>query len=216
MTVGKAETADIPEGGTKADETITYLTQARTFWVFEVPPVVSDDIVQGDKKHRAALAKDGDYMPVRACEPVINFASTNSYYRFTIADENEYKSNVMDGPKALKLLGWSVGVQLYDGIDKTASVRMLRREGMEIRCGSGTSFAPFEASAACRDERALAVVSEFARTQPHSWPADYNHKNGLLSNIVNGLGSAIGNLGIPLISDVAPGLGNLLSNILPF
>lgn len=183
------------------------------------PPVLEQGITTQDLKSRQAEAREGDYSPARMWQPVVEFVPAASFKPMTFElDSSEHPGPFLQPVLTSNLCfdGWGSQVCHWQGIDVSSSVHILRKEVLELITGVNSTFGPFSTPAYARDEKALAVVSEFCRTQPHSFCADMNHKNGLLGSIVGGLGNALGNLGIPIISDIGNIAGDLISGILPF
>lgn len=211
---------DVTVPGPSGQEDTKFKTITHTFDLVTYTGVPNDvdELTQMDLKVRQAEAKTGDYMPLRFWEPT--FVNTSGADP-TCADLNNLDKGTVgaDYPEALKnwnypLHGWGFGMSFWRSMDDTTSLRLKRREGLEMNTAATSDFSPFSTPAYPADLRAQTVFREFCRQQPHSFDSSYNSLGGMLGNIVKGLGGVLGGLGIPIISDIAPGLGGLLGGIL--
>lgn len=181
-------------------------------------PLTEDGLTQMDLKVRQAEAKSGDYMPIRFWEPVFTNASgaDPSCADFVPQDKSvvgsDYDTALANWNYPLK--GWGFGMTFWRTMDKTTSLRLKRREGLEMNTSALSDFSPFSTPAYPADLRAQTVFREYCRQQPHSFDSSYNSLGGMLGDIVRGLGGVLGGLGIPIVSDIAPGLGGFLGGLL--
>jgi hypothetical protein len=222
------DAADLTNKGRVTTGQFQNIAETRTFdvtapdagtvdaFVVNHPPYVINQIVQEDLKNRQALAKTGDYIPMRIWQPTIPFVSSSQAR--IVSDPISFNPALdhSDYPLNIWFDGWGSSVQRWEDIHRTSSIRIKRREGLEFVTGVNSPYGPFASIAFSDDDKAIKVAREFARTEPHSYEADFNDKNKMATSIIGGLGNALGNLGIPIVSDLAPVLGGILGKLLPF
>jgi len=184
----------------------------QNFYIIDKPPTLTQQITQQDDKSRQAECITGEYMPLRICQPDVPFvpAADGRWMAPSTSTANGDFSAVYQN---LWLDGWSTYVSRWEDMYQTSSIRIKRREGLELVCGDLSPYGPFQQPSLPDDDRARKMVAEFSRVQPHAYCADFNHTGGLLSNIVSGPGNAVGSLGIPVISDMGQTVGNLLGGL---
>jgi hypothetical protein len=211
---GRVVSGQFPVISTLAEETTLPKEDAPTsVWdTYEMSffPFSQSEITQQDSKHRSGLAKNGDYTPLRLWQPEIPFKSEAELrvLRFPIDEER-----ISSGAQNIVFAGWGSFVCRWENVHKTTSIFLKIQEGLELTPNNRSPYGPFLTPGYPDDPRALSVVREFARTQPHSFEACFNEKNKMAKSILGGLGNVISNLGIPVVSDIAGPLGNLLGSI---
>lgn len=187
---------------------------------YAIPPLFEEDVVSTDPNLKyQAEAKDGLYSPARLWNEGIEFTpiSESRYFQGTRSDGTVTVGQVSAHVRREYCFkGFGSMTEAWYGIHKSSTLRLKTTEILELIPNRGSLFSPFSTPGYASDAAALALVREFSRESPHHYCADMNHSNGLLGGIFEGLGNALGNLGIPIISDLAPVLGGLLGGILPF
>nr|WPV63130.1 MAG: coat protein [Wufeng shrew permutotetravirus 15] len=195
------------------------VTSTYDVFTFTLPPMTVDGIVATDQTQKYQdLAKEGLYTPLRYWSSNVPFTPiSNARYVEAAHESGVVPTNFAgDVRKDIFLAGFGTSVSLFNGLDKSASLSLKVNEGLELVPSVGSLYSPFLSPGFSSDARARDLCQEFARSSPHHYPADFNHSNGILGSIIGGLGSAIGNLGIPIISDIVGGLGDLIGGLLPF
>lgn len=173
------------------------------------------EIVSGDSLSFQMEAKHGCYMPLRTWTQTYEPTAATESRHVVIAreDNTTVVTNATElGYLLCKGAGW--GVIQFAGISSEASIRVKRREGLEFATPRNSPYSPFMTPGSPKDELAMSVVHEFGRTQPHAYPAKFNHSNGILSTIVANLGGVLSNLGIPIVSDLAGIIGGIGGGLL--
>jgi len=170
-----------------------------------LPALTSSTIVQSDEFCRQAEAKTGSYVPIRPCSPQWDFSPSSEWREVwaVFPGGPDPTPNPEDTGRDLQLRGWSIAVDLWIGIAAQSTLRIKRLEGLEIVPSSASTFSPFATPALPDDIRAKMIISEFARKQPHAFPADFNDLGEMVSDILGGLMGALGSLGLPVISPIA-------------
>lgn len=201
----------------KAD-TIDVVTSTVTHYSIEGLPVSETQLTQMDSKVRQAEAKTGDYIPHRYWEPVFNNTAARDRGLFGLLGISD-RSKDPSGDKTptnfnIPLDGWGIHQAFWLDMHATSSLRIKRREGIEMNTSAVSDYSPFTTPAYPSDDRALTVFREFCREQPHSFEACYNSLGGMLSNILGGIGSVLKNLNIPIVSDIAGVAAPILQNLL--
>lgn len=194
----------------------------RNTWVYNYPPAFLQDIEQADEKKFDGEAKNGVYMPLRLWEPTVCDTQSVEYFNTRgVVNTDLPPEGIANEYDALNyfLKGWGFGVINYSGLDYKATIRISRVEGLELVPAQRSVYGPIATSAYADDNRAFQLAREITREQKHGFPSDYNDLGGMLGNILAGIGNAVGNLGIPVISDIARPVGNILGgladNIIP-
>jgi len=183
---------------------------------FVLPAITTSDIVSSDMFRRQAEAKYGSYMPIRLCTPKVDF-SPSSELRQISAIQPGLSGALQDDTgqrqaNDIWLRGWAVGVELWLNLDPHAELRMKVVEDLELDPSPKSTFSPFMSPGYPSDDLALSVVREFSRLSPHAYDADFNRLNKMMTNLLNGLGDVLGNLGIPVLSGLAKPATNFLSS----
>jgi len=175
------------------------------------PAVTISDIVSSDEFVREAEAKTGSYLPTRPCMPTWEFSPAQEFRNVeaVFPGTAELPGSSHDFSD-LYLRGWCIGVEFWDGMHPTTNLRIKRREGLELIPAPKSIYSPFSTPALPDDLEAKQVINEYCRNEPHAFPADFNDSGKMLPNILGGVANALAGLGIPLISNVAGGLGNLM------
>lgn len=188
------------------------------FWAYEIPAILTADIVQEDLKSVQFDGKEGIYMPMRKWQPTYDLAPSSSFYPSLVSVNGVYKaagSNPGVAPYDLRdvyLIGWGFGVSHFFDMHPSTKLRVKKREMLELSVQPHSVYGPFISSAPCRDQRALDIVAEESRILPTAFPAEYNFLGKILKDIVGSLGGIIKDLNLPVISDLAPFLGEQLGN----
>lgn len=203
------ETIDIVPDSTKG------LTETQSAYIYADVPLTETEMTQQDSKVRQAEAICGDYAPCRFWEPVFNNSTSKDVAAFDSIDPNG-KDQFVTAAKTninIPLYGWGIKVNYWLSIDNTSSIRIKRREGLEMNTSSTSDYSPFSTPAFPRDDRAQTVFREFCREQSHSFDANYNSLGGMLKDIISTIGGVLGNLGLPVISDIAKAATPVLTSI---
>lgn len=188
--------------------TTTVVLNAYDTWDYTLPAVTSSTIVSSDLFRRQAEAKYGSYMPMRICASDIEFTSASALRQIRSVGPGASTVTGTDNTgqrfaNDIWYQGWSVGVELWMNLDPHAELRLKVVENLELDPAPSSTFSPFMSPGYSRDEQALSVIREFARISPHAYDADFNRLNKMFSNLIEGLGGVLSNLGIPVLSNVA-------------
>lgn len=197
------------------DKTYDAVAQTQSIYVYADIPLVETELTQMDSKVRQAEAKCGDYAPCRFWEPVFTNSTAKDVAAFSNLDPNGKDAGV-GAPKTninIPLIGWGIKLSFWLSIHNTSSVRIKRREGLEMNTAKTSHYSPFSTPAYPRDDRAQTVFREFCRQQEHSFDANFNSLGGMLSNIVSSLGGVLGSLNLPIVSDLAKTLTPVLKGV---
>jgi hypothetical protein len=168
-------------------------------------PYTETNLTQQDSKVRQAECKEGDYAPNRFWEPVFLNSAAKEASIFTALDPGE-ADNLIPGLQHnvnIPLYGWGFQLSFWLSIQDTSSIRVKRREGLEMNTSAASQYSPFSTPAYPRDDRAQMVYREFCREQVHSFPASYNSVGGMLKSIVSTISSVLQCLNLPAVSDIA-------------
>nr|QVG60631.1 putative capsid protein [Helianthus astrovirus A]QVG60633.1 putative capsid protein [Helianthus astrovirus A] len=217
---GRLVVAQVPPGVTKQDGVPTYRPEqtgdptpdsVEMEWSFLLPPVSFNTEVQTDLKVVEKQAKIGAYNPSRmwGCPDLTEYYERYGlriHYDFTSQgySSDQYKSG------NYHLRGWGWTVSNFEGISIAASIRLKRREGLELAPGNFSLFAPFATDGYLEDAKAISVVKAYFRRQAHSYPSSFNELNKMIPTLVAGLGSVLSSLGMP----IAGPLSQIVSGIL--
>lgn len=195
------------KGAGAEGEVVSVVEVEKDIWMWNLPPFTTNDITQQDRKSYQAEAKDGLYSPCRTWNEKNSYtAIAGGRYVHAIWGNSEAadETNFIQAERVdFALEAWGCMVELYEGISTSANLRLKIREGLELQPATHSPYQPFQTEGWAQDDVAMVVAREFSRTSPHHYIADMNHSNGLLGGLLGGLGRAIGNLGIPIISDIA-------------
>ena len=156
-------------------------------------------------------AKKGVYLPHRIANPVVNLKQIPKLprnVRINPPSDGEIVGGDL-GDTAFIDTDWLVGVQFYLGIDPAASVDVKVRLGLEFGVSFDSPWRPFVMKSPLLDQKALDVVATLAQSEPHAYEAKYND----LGKILNNIGSGLGQMGIPIVSDVANTVTPIVSTI---
>lgn len=149
-------------------------------------PLTETNLTQQDQKVREAECKEGDYAPNRFWEPVFTNSAAKEAAVINVLDPLVSDTKVV-APRQnmnIPLKGWGYQVSFWLGIQDTSSIRVKRREGLEINTSASSPYSPFSTPAYPRDDRAQMVFREFCREQGHSFPSSYNSAGGMLKSII--------------------------------
>jgi hypothetical protein len=94
----------------------------------------------------------------------------------------------------------------------TSSLRIKRNEGIELVASATSVYSPFSTPALANDIRAMQMVQEYSRREPHGYYADYNELGTLLQKILGGVGNAVQSLGLPILSPVGGALSRMANS----
>jgi hypothetical protein len=180
----------------------------------QVPAFTETQIVASDELCYQAEAKRGLYLPDRMYTDV-DFASSMEFRNIvpvTVGAPTLEGVTQTDAGNDIWLRGWLIGVSHWTGLSLSATLRIKRKEGLEFIAAPTSVYSPFGTPALSADARAIAMIREFSRRQPHAFEALDNELGKLLQKILSGVGGAISNLGLPFISPVAGGIGKLASS----
>jgi hypothetical protein len=175
-------------------------------YAMQSPATSTSSIVSSDEFVRQAEAKSGAYLPLRPCAPQWDFSAVEETRAVAVVWPGHPvvpNSFELTGSVDLMLRGWSISTELFEGLDYRATLRIKRREGLEFVPAPLSLYSPFSTPALPEDLRAKQVLMEYCRTQPHAYPADYNELGTMLTDILDGVSSALGSLGIPIVSPFA-------------
>lgn len=182
-------------------------------------PYSETNLTQEDQKVRQAECKEGDYAPNRFWEPVFLNSASKDACVLQIADPGVADTKVQTIQQNLNipLYGWGYQISFWLGIQDTSSIRVKRREGLEINTSPASAYSPFSTPAYPRDDRAQMVYREFCREQGHSFPSSFNSVGGMLKDIVCTISNVLQSLNLPLVSDIAkfatPYVTSLIDNL---
>jgi hypothetical protein len=181
---------------------------------FVLPAVTSSSLVASDQRVRQAEAKTGSYMPLRPSEPTWDFSSAAEMRLLNplLPDESASTTNLISNAADLWLRGWMIGVEYWLAMDINSSLRIKTKETLEITTAPESILSPMNSPGHPNDTRAMAIIREFSRTEPHAYPADYNEKDSFWGNLVRGIGDVVSTLGIPVLSRAAPQLAGHLAD----
>lgn len=191
----------------------------------QTPAMTINNIVQSDELCYQAEAKHGLYAPIRTAEFDLPMTAAQEWRAIEVYYPGEDPGFVEPGDEELKdlwLRGWLIGTSHWSDLDHTASLRIKRKEGLELISAPAGVYAAFASMALPNDLRAMQIIQEFSRREPHGYPADYNELGTMLQKIIGGISGAVADLGLPVISDVAHTvhktangkIGQLLTNLL--
>jgi len=204
------ETLDIP-----ATEPVGTLKGTQTAYLYADIPLSETELTQQDSKVRQAEAIEGDYSPCRFWEPVFTNSTAKDVAAFDNVDPNGEDRFITDALRNINipLLGWGIKINFWLSIHKTSSIRIKRREGLEMNTSAMSDYSPFSTPAFPRDDRAQMVFREFCREQDHSFAACYNSLGGMLKDIIGTIGGVLSQLNIPIVSDIARTATPILTTI---
>lgn len=193
-------------------QTITYLGDI---------PFRETELTQQDSKVRQAECVEGDYAPNRFWEPVFNNSSAKDANVFSGSDttDNDDSSATALTNLNIPLYGWGHQISFWLSIQDTSSIRIKRREGLELNTSANSDYSPFSTPAFPRDDRAQMVFREFCREQSHSFPSCYNSVGGMLKDVISTISSVLTNLNLPVVSDITrriTPIANAIVDALPF
>lgn len=197
-----ADTRDAHITTNEGDDTYEYFNYSH-------PPYTTSELVQQDLLNRRAEAVSGEYAPFRPWQPIIDFVPASSAKPILNVPYGLLEDNFTN----IWFNSWGNYVTRWDGIDKTASLRVKRRECLEMCTGAGSIYAPFLSPAYADDPLARGVVREFARTNPHAYSANYNEENRMSKGIFSTLGNVLGGLGIPIVRPLGHAIDGLLGGM---
>jgi len=188
----------------------TALTLEADVYYIVLPPVTTAEMVGIDPRAREGEAREGAYMPLRPSQP--NWPMTASAeYRLIRVEVSDLVPADYTGYD-IQLQGWLVGVEKWDEISSTGGLRLKLRETLELVPAVKSDLSSLSTPGHPCDDRSAAVIREFCRTEPHAYPADFNESNGFWSELIRGIGSVVGSLGIPVVSGLAAPLANAVAN----
>jgi len=197
-----SDTRDAHIATTDGDDTYEYFNYSH-------PPYTTSELVQQDLLNRRAEAVTGEYAPFRPWQPVIDFVPASSAKPILNVPFGLLEDNVTN----IWFNSWGSYVTRWDGIDKTASLRIKRLECLEMCTGAGSIYAPFLTPAFADDPLARGIVREFARTNPHAYPANFNEENRMSRGIFSTLGNVLGGLGVPIVRPLGHAIDGLLGGM---
>ncbi|UXD80000.1 putative capsid protein [Lasius neglectus permutotetra-like virus 1] len=192
----------IKAGGTPGKDPI--LQTQPCLFISDIP-YTETNLTQQDQKVRQAECKEGDYSPNRFWEPVFLNSAAKDACVLTALDPGE-ADNLIPGLQHnlnIPLLGWGFQLSFWLAIQDTSSIRVKRREGLEMNTAAVSAYSPFSTPAYPRDDRAQMVYREFCREQAHSFPSSYNSVGGMLKSIVSTISNVLQCLNLPVVSDFA-------------
>ncbi|UTU02163.1 capsid protein [rice-associated noda-like virus 1] len=193
---------------------------------FEVPPVITSDIVASDEYVRQAQAKTGSYMPMRICGDSIPFTGVFERRAVQVRKPGSLPTGDPEANTGVSeyiytylnqdvwLRGWSTGVEYWSGLSEGSTLRVKVREDLELVPAPGSDQSPHLTEGHPFDVRAMQIIREFSRIEPHAWPADYNERNKLWGKLLSGLASVLKATGLPVISQIAEPIADGLNRII--
>lgn len=184
-------------------------------YLVQAPAVSETDIVQSDELRVAHEAKCGLYFPNRPGSTGAAFTSASEMRNLAV-----YRPGVAPDPAQpvspvqndLWLRGWLIGVSHWTGMAGTSTIRIKRNEGIELVASAASVYSPFATPALPNDMRAMQVVQEFARREPHGYYADFNELGTMLQHVLTGVGDAVASLGLPVLSSVGQSVSDLANS----
>lgn len=203
----KATDASKPTDPVIGTQTITYLSDI---------PYTETNLTQQDSKVRQAECVEGDYAPNRFWEPVFLNSASKDATVFAVTDPTFTDYSLTQGQENdnIPLYGWGYQISFWLSIQDTSSIRIKRREGLEMNTSAASDYSPFSTPAYPRDDRAQMMYREFCREQSHSFPAVYNSVGGMLKSIVSTVACVLENLNLPVISNFARKLAPIINSAL--
>lgn len=177
-------------------------------------------------------AREGVYIPLRFREPVHLFEADRIETLFSVVREDKttaaIQGTVFGNVPDAETRNLTVGVPnnmlssiiLIRGIDKRANLQVKSRIGLESLVEGPTQVAPFQHASPILDKRAIDQVTRLSQASPQAYPACYNDFSailntikGVISGFVKPIAGALGDLGIPIISDVAGGINGIIGQL---
>jgi hypothetical protein len=201
-----------PDVVRQAEMTIDSTPVEVNVYEMQLPAMVTANIVQSDSLCYQQEAKNGVYTVNRMCESaIINTPAVDLARFYGKTPGVAFGGLVADTNYDVWLKGWCVGVVLFLNLNSNAQIRIKRKEGLEFIPAPNSTLSPFATPGLPEDSRALSMIREFGRTEPHGYPADYNESDNMLPHIIGTIGNAVANLGIPVISDIGKAVSGLSS-----
>lgn len=174
-------------------------------------------------------AKKGGYMVSTWNQPTNLMQATDQDYILLYHNGTTtlplYGDLIGGGAETAYLLGtacqdnMSFGVMMFRGLDKSANVELKIKQGVEAVPALNSPWAPFAESSPLLDRSVLATVSKVQQMMQNMYPADFNDFSGILSTVgsmikglaptVTGVANSVGDMGIPVVSTIAKGIGKV-------
>lgn len=197
-----------------------YLTElevsAQAHQTYLLPPTNLSAIVQGTPQSIQQLARTGDgvYMPLRAQQPVWNFAPGIQQRAIRVAATADFPTaQVLPGDGDVIDENFMSGIIVFSDISQAATIWLKARGMLEVVAEGDNLLAPTMAQCEPRSEEAVAIVREIGAVLPHAFPASYNCL-GMLGGLI---GKVVG--AVPILGNVTKIVGKvvrpLLSNLVP-
>jgi hypothetical protein len=184
-------------------------------YLVQTPAITETEIVQTDELRVAHEAKCGLYFPNRPAATGAAFTSASEMRNLAVHQTGQAPDPVQDPQpfqNDLWLRGWLIGVSHWTGMYHTSSLRIKRNEGIELVASATSVYSPFSTPALANDIRAMQMVQEYSRREPHGYYADYNELGTLLQKILGGVGNAVQSLGLPILSPVGGALSRMANS----
>lgn len=174
------------------------ITNVKT-WI--VDPLFSEsDLTQRDPKCYNGAAYLGCYLPLRIANPNVPYtALQESHFQFNrLNDSTDGFADVLDP-------NWMMGVTIYLGVDKAATIDLKGRIGAEFVVSNKSVWRPFARASPLVDNASLDAVAALSQDMSHAYEAKYND----LGKIVGDIGREVQKLGIPILSDIGGAVGSI-------
>jgi hypothetical protein len=202
-------------------------------------PLTEDALFQVTPGAVVLPAREGCYMPMRFRDPVHLFndstppledgtkadpSLTTGLRILTTGETALTRANGNPGDidtvfSAGGIDNMLTGLILMRGIDKNANVQVKFRNGVEAQVSSVSALAPFQHASPPLDRLAIDMVTEIAQETGMAYAACYNDDDsfmGILKQILGIVGPVargIGGLGLPIVSNIAGGIGGMLERL---
>lgn len=168
--------------------------------VFQAMPDTPQQLMQADPKAYMSIAKNGVYIPLRHQSQTLPYEECSQEYQLVCGNPTDptgrWGHHVMHGN------AWQLGVVMLRGIDYRASVSMKIITCLELAPKADSSLARLVQAAPTLDQDCLDKVQEVMCRMPHAFPSKAN----ALGTIVAHIAEALGDSGIPIVSQIGKGV----------
>jgi len=185
--------------------------------IYEIPPVLPEDIMQLDPSRFAGPALDNVYMPLKPWKSEFPSTLTNRDYPAMYSYKGIRRGFVTNIPAPvanqarfdeLPFETWGTSTIAFLGINTVASVRVIRQEGIEGAAHLRGHVTPFASPGLPADDMSMEFVKAFVGESPSAYPGCYNFLNGLLGSI-----SSFAN-GIPIVGDLLKPVAGIAGGVI--
>jgi len=155
------------------------------------PPLTEEGLYMTGPGVYVGLAKDGIYMPLKFNQPVHDYCSLNeSSGNMVFVSAAGLTLSPLPG-RTVAGLNTQIGVLLFRGLDKTTTIQVKLKYGLEATCDGASSWAPFLESGAIMDVAAVTAVAAAQQGTPYAYPAQANDYNGVIRAIGGSLSGQV-------------------------